>query len=40
MECPFCMRQYHETKLFPTLLSQYSGSVSTAFKNNRGVNHK
>jgi protein-disulfide isomerase len=39
-ECPFCMRQYHETKLFPTLLSQYTDKVAVAFKNNRGVNHK
>ncbi len=40
MECPFCMRQYHDTKLFPTLLSQYGDKVSVAFKNNRWVNHK
>ena len=40
MECPFCMRQYHDTKLFPTLLSQYGEKVAVAFKNNRGVNHK
>ncbi len=40
MECPFCMRQYHDTKLFPTLLSQYGDKVSVAFKNNRGVSHK
>lgn len=40
MECPFCMRQYHDTKLFPALLSQYGDKVSAAFKNNRGVNHK
>lgn len=35
MECPFCMRQYHDTKLFPTVLSQYGDKVSMAFKNNR-----
>jgi protein-disulfide isomerase len=40
MECPFCMRQYHDTKLFPALLAQYGDKVSVAFKNNRGVNHK
>ena len=40
MECPFCMKQYHDTKLFPTVLAQYGDKVSMAFKNNRGVNHK
>lgn len=40
MECPFCMRQYHDTKLFPTLLGQYGDKVAVAFKNNRWVNHK
>jgi protein-disulfide isomerase len=40
MECPFCMKQYHDTKLFPTLMSQYGNKVSAAFKNNRWVNHK
>ncbi len=40
MECPFCMRQYHDTKLFSTLLSQYGDKVAVAFKNNRWVNHK
>jgi protein-disulfide isomerase len=40
MECPFCMKQYHDTKLFPTLLSQYGDKVSVAFKNNKWVNHK
>lgn len=39
MECPFCIRQYHSTKLFPTLLSQYKDKIGIAFKNNRGVNH-
>lgn len=40
MECPFCMKQYHDTKLLPTLQSQYGDTVAFAFKNNRGVNHK
>ena len=40
MECPFCMKQYHDTKLFPNLLTQYKDQVAVAFKNNRGVNHK
>jgi protein-disulfide isomerase len=40
MECPYCMRQYHDTKLFPSIAAQYSDKVALAFKNNRGVNHK
>lgn len=40
MECPFCMRQYHDTKLFPTVATDYKDQVALAFKNNRGVNHK
>ncbi len=40
MECPFCVRQYHETKLAPTLLAQYGDKVKFAFKNNRGVDHE
>ncbi len=39
MECPYCIRQYHSTKLFPTLLSQYGDKIALAFKNNRWVNH-
>jgi protein-disulfide isomerase len=35
MECPFCVRQYHETKLEPKLLAQYGEKVQFAFKNNR-----
>jgi protein-disulfide isomerase len=35
MECPFCMRQYHDTKLFPTLLAEYKDTVAVAFKNNK-----
>lgn len=40
MECPYCMRQYHDTKLFPTINTQYGDKVVVAFKNNKGVNHK
>ena len=40
MECPFCMKQYHDTKLLPALQAQYGDTVAFAFKNNRGVNHK
>ncbi len=40
MECPFCMKQYHDTKLFPELLAQYEDKISVAFKNNRWVNHR
>jgi protein-disulfide isomerase len=39
MECPFCIRQFHDTKLQPTLATQYGDKVGFAFKNNRGVNH-
>lgn len=39
MECPFCVRQYAETKLRTSLLAQYGDKVAFAFKNNRGVNH-
>ncbi len=39
MECPYCIRQYHSTKLFPTLSSQYGDKIALAFKNNRWVNH-
>jgi protein-disulfide isomerase len=35
MECPFCMKQYHDTKLFPTLLAEYKDNVAVAFKNNK-----
>lgn len=35
MECPFCIRQYHSTKLFPNLLSQYGDKIALSFKNNR-----
>lgn len=39
MECPFCIKQYHDTKLQPSLSAQYGDKVAFAFKNNRGVNH-
>ena len=39
MECPFCIRQYSETKLQESLATQYGDKVAFAFKNNRGVNH-
>jgi protein-disulfide isomerase len=39
MECPFCIRQYSETKLRESLVTQYGDKVVFAFKNNRGVNH-
>ena len=40
MECPFCIRQYAETKLRESLVTQYWDKVAFAFKNNRGVNHQ
>lgn len=40
MECPFCIRQYHDTELSKKLLSEFSKDVKFAFKNNRGVNHQ
>lgn len=39
MECPYCVKQYHETKLWEKLQAQYGDKVKFAFKNNRGVNH-
>ncbi len=39
MECPFCIKQYHDTKIQGALLGQYGDKVAFAFKNNRGVNH-
>jgi protein-disulfide isomerase len=39
MECPFCIRQYAETKLRESLVKQYGDKVAFAYKNNRGVNH-
>ena len=39
MECPYCMKQYHDTKLSSQLKTQYSDSVAFAFKNNLGVEH-
>lgn len=39
MECPFCIKQYHDTKLQSSLKDKYGDTVAFAFKNNRGVNH-
>jgi protein-disulfide isomerase len=39
MECPFCIKQYHDTKLQESLKDKYGDTVAFAFKNNRGVNH-
>lgn len=39
MECPFCIRQYHDTKLQKNLSDSYGDTIAYAFKNNRGVNH-
>ncbi len=39
MECPFCIKQYQDTKLQTSLKAQYGDKVAFAFKNNRGVNH-
>lgn len=40
MECPFCVRQYHQTKLEESLTKKYGDKIAFAFKNNRGVNHE
>jgi protein-disulfide isomerase len=39
MECPFCIKQYSDTKLQPSIQAKYGDKVAFAFKNNRGVNH-
>ena len=39
MECPFCIRQYAETKLRESLVTQYGDKVVFAYKNNKWVNH-
>ncbi len=39
MECPFCMKQYHDTKLFEKVAAQYTDKVGLVYKNNRGFNH-
>ncbi len=39
MECPFCIKQYHDTKIQESLKAQYGNKVAFAFKNNRWVNH-
>lgn len=35
MECPYCIRQYADTKLRQSLVTQYGETVAFAFKNNR-----
>jgi protein-disulfide isomerase len=39
MECPFCIKQYHDTKLQESLKAKYGDKVAFAFKNNKWVNH-
>jgi len=39
MECPFCIKQYHDTKIQASLTAQYGDKIAFVFKNNRGVNH-
>lgn len=39
MECPFCIKQYHDTKLKEKLVAQYGDTVNFAFKNNKWVDH-
>jgi protein-disulfide isomerase len=35
MECPFCMKQFHNTKLKEKLFEQYGNKVNFVFKNSR-----
>ena len=35
MECPFCIKQYHDTKIQESLRAQYGDKVVFAFKNNK-----
>jgi protein-disulfide isomerase len=35
MECPFCMKQFHSTKLKEKLFAQYGDKVNFVFKNSR-----
>jgi protein-disulfide isomerase len=35
MECPFCIKQYSDTKLQPSLQAKYGDKVAFAFKNNK-----
>jgi protein-disulfide isomerase len=35
MECPFCIKQYSDTKIQGSLLAQYGDKVAFAFKNNK-----
>ena len=38
--CPFCFKQFQDTKLDPILKAQYGDKIAFGFKQNRGVNHK
>lgn len=40
MECPFCVKQYHDTQLKEKLLSEFAWKIGFAFKNNKWVNHE
>jgi protein-disulfide isomerase len=35
MECPFCIKQYHDTKIQESLTTKYGDKVAFAFKNNK-----
>jgi protein-disulfide isomerase len=35
MECPYCIKQYHDTKIQESLRAQYGDTVVFAFKNNK-----
>lgn len=35
MECPFCMRQFHQTRLKEKLFAQYGDTINFVFKNHR-----
>ena len=39
MECPFCIKQYHDTKIKEQLFQKYGEGVNFIYKNNRWVNH-
>lgn len=39
MECPFCIKQYHETQLQKNLKPKYGDNIAFVFKNNKWVNH-
>ncbi len=35
MECPFCIKQYHDTKIKEQLFQKYGEGVNFIYKNNR-----